>query len=71
MNTRVPKAPCSVKELQEAFVILDADDRAVSYVYFAEGARQSATRRWLREEARVIAERIARGFTRAAEPPPK
>jgi hypothetical protein len=40
--------------------------RPVAYVYFGEGARRAAmSDLWSREEARVIAERIARGFTRA------
>jgi hypothetical protein len=66
-DLRTPKAPCAIRELVEAFAVIDADGRAVSYVYFAEGARRSSTGRWSREEARAIAERIARGFTRAAE----
>lgn len=45
--------------------MLDAADRPVAYVYFAEGTRQAATGRWSREAAERIAERIARGFTRA------
>lgn len=66
-DLRTPKAPCTVRELIEALAVIDADGRTVSYVYFAEGARRAATGRWSREEARAIAERVARGFTRAAE----
>lgn len=65
-DLRTPKAPCTVRELEEAFVVTDADGRAVSYIYHAEDTRKAATGRWSREEARAIAERIARGFTKAA-----
>jgi len=66
-DLRTPKAPCEIRELVEAFAVIDADGRAVSFVYFAEGARLAATGRWSQAEARAIAERIARGFTKAAE----
>jgi hypothetical protein len=60
------KPPCRVVELDTAFRVNDATGRAVSYVYFASGARLSAVPDlWSRDEARAIAERIARGFTLA------
>jgi len=63
---RWPKAPCTVVELPEAFRIEDADGRAISYVYYATGARLSAILgSWTKDEARAIARRIARGFSRA------
>lgn len=58
-----PRAPCHVDARDECFIVVDAADRPVAYVYFAENARRSATGRWSREEARAIAKRIARGFT--------
>jgi hypothetical protein len=62
---RGPKAPCTVVELPEAFRIEDADGRAVTYVYHATGARLSAILgSWTKDEARAIAQRIARGFSR-------
>lgn len=60
-----PRAPCVVRELGEAFRVDDAGGRPVAYVYFAEGARRSATGRWSTDDARAIAQRIARGFTLA------
>lgn len=62
-----PRPPCRVDARDECFIVLDAGGRAVAYVYFADGARRSATNRWSREEAEAIAERIARGFTLAGE----
>jgi hypothetical protein len=65
-DTRGPKAPCTVVELPEAFRIEDADGRAVTYVYYATGARLSAILgSWTKEEARMIAQRVAKGFSRA------
>ena len=59
--------PFRVVALPEAFRVEDSAGRAISYTYFAEGARRSALPgSWTRDEARVIAERIARGFTLAA-----
>jgi hypothetical protein len=64
-ETRGPKAPCTVVELSEAFRIEDADGRAVTYVYYATGARLSAILgSWTKDEARAIAQQIARGFSR-------
>jgi hypothetical protein len=41
-SLRGPKAPCTAVELPKAFRVEDADGRAVSYVYYATGARLSA-----------------------------
>lgn len=63
---RAPIAPCVVVEVKGAYRVNDADGKAVAYVYFAEGARRaSMPDLWSPEEARTIAERIAKGFTRA------
>lgn len=64
-----PVAPYRVVELPEAFRVEDANGHAICFTYFAEGPRRSAIPgAWTREEARAIADRIARGFTRAARP---
>lgn len=64
MTTPVP--PFTVVELPGCFRVDDGAGRAVAYVYFAEGARHTAMPDlWSRDEARVIAERIARGFSAA------
>lgn len=61
-----PQPPCAVVELPEAFKVVDANGRAVAFVYFATGPRLSAIPgAWTRDEAADIAQRIARGFTRA------
>jgi hypothetical protein len=61
-----PRPPCRVEPRDECFIVRDAADRAVAYVYFADGARRSAVpTRWSREAAEAIAGRIARGFTLA------
>lgn len=63
-----PQPPCRVVALAESFRVEDANGRAVAYVYFGEGGRRSAMPgTWTREEANAIAERIARGFTRAGQ----
>lgn len=67
MVDATPTPPCTVRALEEAFVVIDAAGRSVAYVYYAEGARRSATGRWSHDEARAIAERIARGFTLAGQ----
>lgn len=55
-----PKVPYTIRQLEEAFVVIDADGREVCFVYFAEDARISTAGRWSREKARAIAGRIAR-----------
>ena len=66
-DNRTPAPPCHVVEVKGGYRVNDAAGRAVAYVYFAEGARRAAMPDlWSPEEAQAIAERIARGFTRAA-----
>lgn len=65
-ETRGPKAPCTVVELLDADRTEDADRQAFSYDYFACGARLSAILgNSMKDEAQMIAQRIARGFSRA------
>jgi hypothetical protein len=63
----IPSKPCEVVEINSAFRVNDAGGRAVAYVYFAEGSRLTAMGNvWTRKEARELADRIARGFSRLA-----
>lgn len=62
--TRRFPAPWTVRELESAFVVADANGQAVAYVYFrrdANEARQAGVLLW--DEAR----RIAKGITRLPE----
>lgn len=65
-DKRTPMPPCHVVAVQGGYRVNDAAERAIAYVYFAEGARRAAMPDlWSPEEAKIIAERIAKGFTRA------
>lgn len=58
--SRFPK-PWSVRELEHAFVVSDANGRALAYTYFrrtAKEAREAGVLRW--DEARRIAADIAK-----------
>ena len=62
--TRRFPPPWTVRELESAFAVADANGQAVAYVYFrrdANEARQAGVLLW--DEAR----RIARGITRLPE----
>ena len=65
-DSRTPAPPCHVIEVKGGYRVNDAAGRAVAYVYFAEGARRAAMPDlWSPQEAQAIAERIAKGFSRA------
>ena len=56
--------PLKVRSSAESFVIDDAAGRAVSYIYFEdELSRRTQTRRYSKDEARAIAQMIARLLT--------
>lgn len=61
MSRRFPP-PWAVRELQESFVVEDATGFPVAYTYFEDGdaARRRDTRRMTKDEARRIADTIAR-----------
>jgi len=56
--------PLKIRRLTESFAIEDAAGRAVSYIYFDdESSRRTQTRRFSKDEAREIAQMIARLLT--------
>jgi hypothetical protein len=53
--------PWSVEEMQESFVIKDADGQQLAYIYFEdEPQRQTSMKRLSRDEAFLLAVNIAK-----------
>ena len=60
MSRRFP-APWSVRELEQAFVVEDANGQAVAYTYFRRDENEARQARVLtRDEARRIAANVAK-----------
>ena len=60
MSRRFP-APWSVRELEHAFVVEDANGQAVAYTYFRRDENEARQARVLtRDEARRIAANVAK-----------
>ena len=61
MTTRRFPAPWSVRELEQAFVVSDANGQAVAYTYFRNDENEARQAKVLtRDEARRIAVNIAK-----------
>ena len=68
MNAATPQLPITlplkIRRSSESFAIEDAAGRSVSYIYFeSEESRRRQTRRFTEDEARKIAQTIARLLT--------
>ena len=60
-NPRRFPPPWKVVELEESFMVTDATNQALAYLYFADDVqRQMTTKRLSRDEARRIAANIAK-----------
>jgi hypothetical protein len=61
MTTRRFPPPWSIEQLEECFVVADANGQKLAYVYFDdEPQRRAVNKRLTRDEARRVAVNIAR-----------
>ena len=55
------RPPWKVEEHSESFIVTDADEQPLAYVYFSEEpVRRTSTKRLTKDEARRIAANIAK-----------